>query len=180
MEALMASAAGPQGALITLWTGEDPALHSSLLEELGSAGIPFVDKPTGDDRVPPTADILPIDWKSRFGFEVAVPSSNLADAEKILEKLLSEEPVDMELPAVDDAAPSAVEAPPAHLSSATNAVWSGADQERANFLSQALKENEIPVRVEMRGGETTLYVPPEEETLAREIIREIVEGVPPA
>ena len=176
----MGSAAGPQGALITLWAGEDPALHSSLLEELECAGIPYVDKPTGDDRVPPTADILPIDWKPKFGFEVAVPSSNLAAAEKILEKLLNEEPVNMELPAEDDAAPAAVEAPPAHLSNATSAVWSGDDQERANFLSQALKENEIPVRAEKHGQETTIYVPPEEETLAREIIREIVEGAPPA
>jgi hypothetical protein len=36
------------------------------------------------------------------------------------------------------------------------------------------------VRVEKQGSETTLYVPPEEVTLAREIIREIVEGAPPA
>jgi hypothetical protein len=176
----MASAAGPQGSLITLWAGEDPALHSSLLEELESASIPFVDKATGDDRVPPTADVLPIDWKARFGFEVSVPSSNVAAAEKILEKLLQEEPVDMELPAEDDAAPAAADPEPAHLSSATCAVWSGDDQERANFLSQALKENEIPVRAEMHAEETTIYVPPEEEMLAREIIREIVEGAPPA
>src|SRR5580704_12284004 len=182
MEALMASAAGPEGSLVMLWAGEDPALHSSLIEKLESAGIPFIDKPAGDDRTVPSADILPIDWKARFGFEVAVPSSSLAEAEKILEELLDEEPVDMELPAEDDAAPAAVQPEPAHLSQATKAVWSGSgeEQERAEFLSQALKENEIPVRVETRGNETTLYVPPEEEMLAREIIREIVEGAPPA
>jgi hypothetical protein len=105
----------------------------------------------------------------------------LVEAEKILEKLLDEEPVDMEIPAEDDAASAAVEAPEAaHLSNATIAVWSGDDQERVNFVSQALKENEIPVRVERRGEQTTIYVPPEEEMLAREIIREIVEGAPPA
>jgi hypothetical protein len=175
----MASAAGPQGSLVILWAGEDPALHSSLLEELEAAGIPFVDKPTGDDRVPSAADILPIDCKARFGFEVAVPSSNLAAAEKILEKLLDEEPVDMELPAEDSPGPAAVQVKPAHLSSTICAVWSGADEAQAAFLSQALKENEIPVRVESRGSETTVYVPPEEETLACEIIREIVEGAPP-
>jgi hypothetical protein len=177
----MATGAGPEGSLVMLWAGEDPALHSSLIEKLESAGIPFIDKPAGDDRTVPSADILPIDWKARFGFEVAVPSSSLAVAEKILERLLDEEPVDMELPAEDDAGPAAVEAP-AHLSQATKAVWSGSgeEQERVEFLSQALKENEIPVRVETRGNETTLYVPPEEEMLAREIIREIVEGAPPA
>jgi hypothetical protein len=175
----MATGAEPQGSLVMLWAGEDPTLHSELTEELQSAGIPYVDRPTGDDRVPPTADILPIDWKPKFGFEVAVPASNLAAAEKILEKLLNEEPVDMELPAEDGADPAALAPDPAHLSQATSAVWSGDDQERANFLSQALKENEIPVRAETRGSETTLHVPPEEEMLAREIIREIVESTPP-
>jgi hypothetical protein len=178
-EELMASGPGPQGSLVMLWAGEDPALHSELIEELQSAGIPFIDRPTGDDRVPPSADILPIDWKTQFGFEVAVPSTNLVAAEKILEKLLDEEPVDMELPAEDGADSAAVAPDPAHLSQAASAVWSGDDQERANFLSQALKENEIPVRAETHGSETILYVPPEEEMLAREIIREIVEGAPP-
>ena len=176
----MAAGAGPEGSLVMLWAGEDPALHSTLVEQLAAEGIPYLDKPTGEDEVAPTADTLPIDWKPRFGFEVAVPSSSLAAAEKILEELLDEEPVDMELPAGDEAAPATVEAEPRHLGKATSAVWSGDDQERANFLSQALKENDIPVRVEAHGEETTIYVPPEEETLASEIIREIVEGAPPA
>jgi hypothetical protein len=176
----MAAGVGPQGSLIILWAGEDPALHSDLLEELEAAGIPYIDKPTGEDEVAPTADTLPIDWKAKFGFEVAVASSSLAAAEKILEKLLDEEPVDMELAAEDEGAPAA--AAPAHLSQATSAVWtgSGEDAGRAEFLGEALKENEIPVRIEVHGSETTLYVPPEEEMLAREIIREIVEGAPPA
>jgi hypothetical protein len=174
----MATGAGPQGSLIMLWAGEDAALHASLLEGLEEAGIPFVDRPTGDEDVRPSADIFPIDWKTQFGFEVAVPSSRLTEAEEILEKLLDEEPVDMEIPAEDEGAPAA--AAPAHLSQATCAVWSGADETRAGFLVQALKENEIPARVETRGSEATVYVPPEEEMLAREIIREIVEGAPPA
>ncbi len=176
----MGTSAGPQGSLIMLWAGEDPALHSSLLEELEAAGIPYIDKPTGEDEVAPTADTLPIDWKARFGFEVAVPSSSLKAAEKILEKLLNEEPVDMELSANESAEPRAAEVKPTHLGVTSCAVWSGSDEERVSFLSQALKENEIPVRVETKGSETTLYVPPEEERLAREIIREIVEGAPPA
>jgi hypothetical protein len=163
-----------------LWAGEDPALHSTLIEKLESAGIPFIDKPAGDDRTVPSADIIPIDWKARFGFEVAVPSSSLAAAEEILEKLLDEEPADMEIAANESAEPTAAELKPTHLSSTTCAIWSGADEARAGFLVQALKENEIPARVETHGSETTVYVPPEEETLAREIIREIVEGAPPA
>jgi hypothetical protein len=176
----MASIPGPKGSLVMLWAGEDPALHSSLLEELEAAGIPYIDKPTGGDEVAPTADTLPIDWKARFGFEVAVPSSNFTVAEKILERLLNEEPVDMELSANDSAEPTTAEVKPSHLGATTCAVWSGSDEAQASFLSQALKENQIPVRVETHGGETTVFVPTEEETLAREIIREIVEGAPPA
>ena len=174
----MASATGPQGSLVLLWAGEDPMLHSSLLEELAAAGIPFVDKPAGGEQLTPKVDVFRVDLGAQFGFEVAVFSTSLAAAEKILEDLLDEEPVDVEL-AAEDAAP-AEEAKPALLGAASCAVWSGADGERAGFLSEALKENEIPVRVETRGSETTLYVPPEEEMLAREIIREIVEGAPPA
>jgi hypothetical protein len=176
----MASRPGPEGSLIMLWAGEDPALHSSLLEKLEAAAIPYIDKPTGGDGAAATADILPIDWKAKFGFEVSVASPNLAGAEKILEELLGEEPIDMELAADDSNVRVGAEVNPASLGATTYAVWSGSDEARASFLSQALKENEIPVRVETKGSETTVYVPKEEETLAREIIREIVEGAPPA
>lgn len=174
----MATGTGPQGSLVILWAGEDPALHSELLEELDAAGIPFVDKPAGGEQLTPKVDVFRVDLGAQFGFEVAVFSTNLAAAEKILEGLLDEEPVDVELPAEDDAPPPAAE--PSHVSQATSAVWSGNEPERLEFLSQALKENEIPVRIEKNGPETTLFVPPEEEMLAREIIREIVEGAPPA
>jgi hypothetical protein len=176
----MATGAGPQESLIVLWAGEDPAFHATLLEELQSAGIDFVDRSIGNDRDTSTTDPFFVGQDPMFGFNVAVHASNLAEAEKILEKLLGEEPVDMEIPAEDDAAPAATQPETGHLSNATCAVWSGADGERASFLSEALKENEIPVQVETRGSESTLYVPPEEEMLAREIIREIVEGAPPA
>ncbi|HKV24825.1 MAG TPA: hypothetical protein VJN93_09570 [Candidatus Acidoferrum sp.] len=177
----MSSATGPNGSLVMLWAGEDPALHSSLLEELESAGIPYIDKPTGEDEVAPTSDPLPIDWKLRFGFEVAVPSSNFAAAEQILDRLLNEEPADLELPASDDSPPPAALPPkPSSVGATTSPVWSGTDPQQAKFLAQALKENEIPVRLDVHSDQTTLYVPPEEETLAREIIREILEGTPPA
>jgi hypothetical protein len=162
-----------------LWAGEDTALHSSLIEKLQTAGIPFIDKSAGDDRTVPSADIIPIDWKARFGFEVAVPSSSLAEAEKILEELLNEEPADMEIAENDSLEPTIAEREPSKVGAAICAVWSGSDEARAGFLVQALNENEIPARVETHGSEATVYVPPEEEMLAREIIREIVEGAPP-
>jgi hypothetical protein len=178
-EDAMATPSEIQGSFVTLWAGEDPVLHTSLLEELRHAEIAFIDKPIGREAVAPRSDPLPIDWKARFGFEVAVSSLDFAAGEKILDKLLDQEPVDMELPAEDDVPPPAAAPPPSQLGKTTTSVWSGDDTERADFLRQALKENEIPVRVERQGNQATLYVPPEEETLAREIIREILEGAPP-
>ncbi len=100
----MSSKPIPQGSLVLLWAGEDPAVHAVLLEELGAAEIPFSDKSLGDDEVAPTADPLPIDWKPRFGFEVAVLSTDLAEAQEVLEKLLAEEPADLEIPEQEGAA----------------------------------------------------------------------------
>src|SRR6266478_8015899 len=92
-----------QGSVVSVWAGEDPAFHATLLEQLESAGIRYSDKVLGDDEVAPTADPLPIDWKPRFGFEVAVLSADLAAARAILETLLNEEPADLEIPAQDEA-----------------------------------------------------------------------------
>src|SRR5260370_14852267 len=91
----------PKGSVVLLWEGENPATHAALLEGLEAAQIPFSEKTLGDDEVAPTADPLPIDWKPRFGFEVAVLSSNLAAAQEVLEKLLEEEPADLRIPAHD-------------------------------------------------------------------------------
>jgi len=175
----MAAAAQPEGAFIMLWAGEDPALHSALLEELASASIPFMDKPMGDDEVAPTADPLPIDWKARFGFEVVVRTEDYAAAQPILEKLLGEEPADIELPA-QDAAP--VQEPP--LVFATEAhptveVWAGNDDQIAQFLTAALQENEIPMHLDNPGGQTKIFVSAANEARAREIVREVVEAAPP-
>src|SRR6202140_1619260 len=91
-----------QGSVVLLWAGEDPALHSTLLEQLESAEIRYSDKTLGDDEVAPSADPLPIDFKPRFGFEVAVLSGDLPASQAILEKLLDEEPADLEIPAQDE------------------------------------------------------------------------------
>jgi hypothetical protein len=175
----MSTAAQPQGAFIMLWAGEDPALHSALLEELQSAGIPFMDKPMGDDEVAPTAEPLPIDWKARFGFEVVVRTEDYPAAQPILEKLLGEEPADLELPAQDSVA---YQEPPLVYATETHPVvevWAGTDEQIGQFLIAALQENEIPMHLEDPGGQTKILVSAANEARAREIVREIVEAAPP-
>src|SRR5260370_21541945 len=97
----MSSKPIPQGSLVLLWAGENPAVHATLREELQAADIPFSDKSLGDDEVAPTADPLPIDWKPRFGFEVAGLSTSLPGPEKVLRRLFCDQPPGPQMPADD-------------------------------------------------------------------------------
>jgi hypothetical protein len=175
----MSSKPLPQGSLVVLWAGENPAVHAALLEELQAADIPFSDKTLGDDEVAPTADPLPIDWKPRFGFEVAVLSADLTAAKEMLEKLLEEEPEDLEIPAQDDAAAAEPPLVSATETRPTVEIWNGNDERVAQFLTAAMQENEIPIHLENPGEQTRIYVSATNEKRAREIVREIVEGAPP-
>src|ERR1700743_126158 len=86
-------------SLILLWAGENPAFYQTLTDSLNAAGIPSRNMAIGDDTIAPDSDPLPIDWKPRFGFEVAVLSADMTASKQILEKLLAQEPQDLELPA---------------------------------------------------------------------------------
>ncbi|HUC53947.1 MAG TPA: hypothetical protein VMR90_07860 [Candidatus Cybelea sp.] len=175
----MATKPIPQGSLVLLWAGEDPAMHAALLEELEVADIPFSDKTLGDDEVAPTADPLPIDWKPRFGFEVAVLSTDLAAAQEVLEKLLEEEPADLEIPAQDGVVASEPPLVVATETHPTAEVWHGTDDRIAQFLTAAMQENEIPIHLEIVGEQTRIFVSAGNEKRAREIVREVVEAAPP-
>jgi hypothetical protein len=182
MEEPVSTKPAPESSYVVLWTGENPALHEALLEELDVSGIPYADKPIGEEEIEP--DPLPTDWKARFGFEVAVHHPDLPRAKEILERLLSEgELADVALPAEDEApdkAASMVEAPSRKVhEDATASVWAGDDARIVEFLTAALRENEIPMRTANEGGVTVIYVTPSGAPRAREIVREITEGVPP-
>jgi hypothetical protein len=169
----------PGSALVHLWRGEDAALRASILEALAEANIPFYEQPLGSGPSARPIDALLDHAHPRFGFEVAVLSSNLAEAEVILEKLLNEGPMDMTLTANDAAEQPKPKRRSAVMGMAMSEVWSGEDESLAGFLGAALKENGIPVRLERHGQKAAVYAPPEDEGRAREIILEIVEGAPP-
>lgn len=176
----MSAKPAPQSSYVVLWAGENPALHDALLEELDLAGIGYADKPLGEEEV--TTDPLPVDSKPRFGFEVAVHHSELPAARQILERLLDEgELADVELPAEDGAPQDEPQKSSATEEQPTVSVWAGAgdDSRVLAFVTAALQENEIPVRMENESELTIVYVPPSSAPRAREIVREITEGVPP-
>lgn len=175
----MATGARPQESLIVLWAGEDPAVHAKLLESFNAVGIPYKDLSLGDDEVAPTAEPLPIDPKPRFGFEIAVPSGDITAARQILEKILDQEPEDLEIPAQDSAAAAE---PPLTVETELHPsveVWSGTDDRIAEFLTAALEENQIPMHLETPDGSTRISVSAANEARAREIVREVTEAAPP-
>jgi hypothetical protein len=176
-----------ESSYIVLWSGEDPAFHEALLEELESSGIPYADKPIGEDENSP--DPLPIDSKPRFGFEVAVHRSDFRAAKEILERLLSAgELANVELPDNDEAPENEARDDEARRQPRQSAadeeqpsvsVWAGNDRRIIEFLTAALRENEIQIRTVNDDELTILYVPPSNAPRAREIVREITEGIPP-
>ncbi len=62
---------------------------------------------------------------------------------------------------------------------ATVEVWSGRDETLPEMISASLRENDIQSRIDELQDSRLLYVLPQDEARAREIIREIVEGTPP-
>jgi len=183
MEEPVSTKPAPESSYVVLWSGENPALHDALLQELDLSEISYADKPIGEEENEP--DPLPIEWKPRFGFEVVVHRADLPKAKEILERLLSEgELADVELPEQDEAPnneqATAEEQPSEGADErAMVSVWAGDDARIADFLTTALRENEIPIRTVNESALTVIYVPPSSATRAREIVREITEGVPP-
>ena len=61
---------------------------------------------------------------------------------------------------------------------ATAQVWSGEHSYPGEMIEMALRENQIHARFEKKTGRNTICVLSEDETRAREIVKEIVEGAP--
>ena len=175
----MSSSPRPFSSLILLWAGEDSAVYTVLMERLNAAGIPCKNMAIGSDEIASPADPLPIDWKPRFGFEVAVPSHDVTAAQQILEKLLGEEPEDLEIPEQPLAEAKELPLTDATETNPTIEVWTGTDDKIAEFLTSALQENEIPMHLENPAGQTHIYVSAANEARAREIVREVTEAAPP-
>lgn len=169
----------PSGTVVPLWEGEDLALHTSLLEEFEAAGIRYFDEPMGVYPGVRRGDHFPIQPMTRFGYQVAVLSSDLLSAGKILERLLNQKPQDIDLPVNEEKQGETIERLTDPSEKTTCEIWVGQDERLAAFLQDALRENEILMRAEVAGAEIRIYVCPSDEQRAREIVREIVEGAPP-
>jgi len=165
-------------AFLELWRGEDPAFHDELAEELDNAGIDYADTPL-EVLLRNTAEPFPIGFGPKFGFVISVRSSDSSEAQAILSKLLDEEPADVEIPGIEV---SELPEPPLVYVTEQNAVaevWRGKGERISEFLIAALQENEIPMHLDISGGETGILVSAANEARAREIVREILDAQPP-
>ena len=58
-------------------------------------------------------------------------------------------------------------------------MWLGEQAYPGEMIEMALRENQIHARFEKAGGRNAIFVEPEDEIRAREIVREVMEGAPP-
>jgi hypothetical protein len=173
----------------SFWKGNDPRLHAEICELLDESGIPH-NTVYRRDHLFNLANLSP--------FEVGVPFSLYERAGKIVRETYEVEDVmdafideSKALPArhlhrlPEVLTPSErqdIPGPPVvgnegwFPEDATVQVWSAGPGDSPNFLVAALHENAIRCRVETN---SKVFVLPQDETRAREIVHEIVEGQPP-
>ena len=58
-------------------------------------------------------------------------------------------------------------------------AWSGPNLQSADTIGLALRENEIPYRMDLAQlGTAKIFIHPEDEAIAKQVVREALEGVP--
>ena len=180
------------------WKGDDRRLHAELTSVLDAAGIPH--------KTIRRQDHL-FNLNNYPAFQIAVPFSLYERAEHAIQDAFDLDASDpdavqsltasllpgdlqrghrklpaMLSPPVDEAIPG----PPSagndsgwFPEDANASVWSGDDSSLREMLIACLNENRIPCRVERAGERVTIFVRPENEGRANEIIREVCDISPP-
>ena len=166
-----------------VWRGNDPVAVSRVIAALRGARIRHHVKPTQDHL----AFELGI---PRPRYEVRVFASDAPAARYLVAPIRESLPFALLDEEKDTESPEPTGPPSAGAAvapgvwkpkQATLEVWSSDDSALAQILQDCLAENRIGVRVEgTPPGKLRLFVRPQEEAGAREIIREVVEGTPPA
>ncbi len=162
-----------------IWRGGDPGAVSEVIQILRQDGIRHHVQPTNDHLV----------------FELGMPrpkyavrtfASDATRAKELLAGIRDGNPfVSME-PSALALADEPLERPASRghawrPAAATLEIWTGEDAALAQLLQDCLRENGIGVRCDGKPpGVIHLQVMPFDEAAAREIIREVREGTPPA
>jgi hypothetical protein len=165
-----------------VWGGEDQEEFAAVSARLKEAGIPFRVNQRGREFLTGLGQY----------FEIGVPAGSYEQAKEIIDKDFlvaadeTNDPSVMELPAEDDDATAKDidrEWDPENWypEDATVEVWSGTNEQDAAMIEASLRENNVHARTEVaEGGSGKIFVMPGDASRAKEIVREIAEGAPPA
>jgi len=172
------------------WAGGEPWRHAEVLELLKRENIPATTLRGRDFFVLPS---------THQPFEIYVPSSYAKRAEAILDAEESEgldtagsaHQGNAEFHVEDDIQDSQQNNSPGpdwHPDDATAEIWSGEDWYVAEMIAMSLRENQIECRTDPEAetdpGDAPptavkIYVLPDDEARAKEIVREITDAAPP-
>jgi hypothetical protein len=165
-----------------VWEGEDQSECVTICELLKAGSIPFN---VAQHRQQFLKGV-------ECNFKIAVPPNFFSEAKRIIEEDnldFTDEEEDqraMELP-VEDSTPNARDLrneardwEDARPNDATVEVWSEATPVYTEMMESSLLENNIHARIEGAGnGSRRIFVAPEDESRAREIVHEIKDATPP-
>jgi len=187
VDALDPAASDPPDGLeiVSVWEGNDPSESAAVKDALEKAGIPVI------DQEPAGYFIFP---SMRPKTEIYVSRKNVEEAKKVLldleawddpEEMTEGERESLELPESDT--PGSDEEASQQPDSSDNwheddpvaEVWNGDKEELADTLTVCLREIGIGSHKLSEAGHWRLVVRPEQESRAREIVREVVEATPP-
>jgi hypothetical protein len=174
--------AAPDADLRSVWGSEDQEEFAAVSARLKEAKIPF--------RV----NLRGREFLTGLGqyFEIGVPPGSYEQAKEILGNDFpgaadeTDDPNSAELPAEDDDSTAKEidrDWDPENWDpdDATVQVWSGDTERQTVMVEASLRENNIHARTEIaEGGSGKIFVMPGDASRAKEIVREIDEGAPPA
>jgi hypothetical protein len=171
----------------SFWKGSDARICAELCSVLDEAGIPH--------KTIHRQDHL-FNFANQVPYEVGVPASLYEKAELAIKEAFGADQETGEgtvplLPAPDrdpadfekglrDAIQDANEwLGPRYPEDATVEVWSGEETDAREMIEMSLREHDVMTRSEEEAGRVKVFVLPEHEEKAREIVREVMQGEPP-
>jgi hypothetical protein len=178
-------------SFVAIWAGDDPLKHGEVCEALDGRKIPARTLHREDRS---------FNLASQPAFEVFVPADVADTARKAIKEIdradeeaarlsesgTPESPGEEGRSEADDEDGGTLDLDPEN---ATVEVWSGKDVRTAAMIASSLRENQIlcrsePVIANPRSAPdevspTKLFVFPQDQRRAKEIVREIIDAVPP-
>jgi hypothetical protein len=173
----------PTVRLESVWTGEDREDCVFMCQRLKAAGIPFTVNQSRHQFWKGVDEqyeiIVPADVTDKARTEIAKRYSEFRDEEEQVEIL------GLPTDDADSVGGGPRDFKPWYPEDATVEIYSECtrdnEEQKAWMIEAGLRENLIRSRTEdMEDGSRKVFVMPDDETQAREIVREITDGTPPA